>query len=67
MLRQIQSDHANCYSSILLSLSGIFVKRNKVVVGSRNEGISNYMGEGVTCGIQFYFSVITRPKTHCLR
>ena len=47
--------------------SGIFVKRNKAVVGSRNEGVSNYAGEGVTCGIQFsYFSVITRPKTRCL-
>ena len=47
-------------------LSGIFVKRNKVVVGSRNEGVSNYAGEDVTGGIQFYFSVIMRPKTRYL-
>ena len=33
----------------------VFVKRNKVVVGSRNKGVSNYAGEGVTCRIQFYF------------
>ena len=33
----------------------VFVKCNKAVVGSRNEGVSNYAGEGVTCGIQFYF------------
>ena len=46
---------------------GYLFKRNKAVVGSRNEGISNYAGEGVTCGIQFsYFSVIMRPKTRCL-
>ena len=45
----------------------MFVKRNKAVVGSRNEGVSNYVGEGVTCGIQFsYFSVTTHPKMHCL-
>ena len=39
--------------------------RNKAVVGSRNEGVSNYTGEGVTGGIQFYFSVTTRLKTRC--
>ena len=43
----------------------MFVKHNKAVVGSRNEGVSNYAGEGVTCGIQFsYFSVTTRIQGH---
>ena len=46
MLRQIQSDHANCYSSILLFLSGIFVKRNKVVVGCRVVGCFQLRGGG---------------------
>ena len=51
---------------IMLTAILVFVKRNKVVVGSRNKGVSNYVGEGVTCGIQFYFSVIMRLKTRCL-
>ena len=46
---------------------GYLVNILKLVVGSRNEGVSNYVGEGVICGIQFsYFSVIMHPKTHCL-
>ena len=35
----------------------MFVKCNKAVVGSRNEGVSNYAGEGVTCGMQLSFSL----------
>ena len=46
------------YSSILPFLSKVLVKCNKAVVGSWNEGVSNYAGESVTCGMQFsYFSV----------
>ena len=38
----------------------MFVKCNKVVVGSRNGGVSNYSGEGVTCGMQFSYFRLKR-------
>ena len=48
---------------IMLTAILVLVKRNnKAVVGSRNEGVSNYVGEGVTCGIQFYFFGYNAPK-----
>ena len=46
------------YSIILRFLSKVLVKCNKAVVGSWNEGVSKYAGEGVTCGMQFSYFLV---------
>ena len=44
----------------------MLVKRNKAVVGSRNEGVSNYAGEGVTCGMQFSYFFSYNVSNDCI-